>query len=90
MEGERILIPERMIVSPADGVFRSTSNNGDLIGTVVNVDDVIGYVDTVGQSIPVTSPSTEQFMVSSHTQANACADMNPSRGYASWARRVFQ
>lgn len=56
MEGERILIPERMIVSPADGVFRSESNNGDLIGEIVNVNDVIGYVETVGQSIPVTSP----------------------------------
>lgn len=56
MEGERILIPERMIVSPADGVFRSESENGDLIGTVVNVDDIIGYVDSIGQSIPVTSP----------------------------------
>lgn len=56
MEGERILIPERMIVSPADGVFRSESNNGELIGEIVNVDDIIGYVDTIGQSFPVTSP----------------------------------
>ncbi len=56
MEGERILIPERMIVSPADGVYRAISNNGDLIGEIVNVDDVIGYVETVGSSIPVTSP----------------------------------
>ena len=56
MEGERILIPERMIVPPADGVFRAISNNGDLIGESVDVDEVIGYVETVGQSIPVTSP----------------------------------
>lgn len=56
MEGERILIPERMIVSPADGIFRSESNNGDLVGSNINVDDVIGYVETVGQSIPITSP----------------------------------
>lgn len=56
MEGERILIPERMIVSPADGVFRSNVNNDDLVGDTINVDDVIGFVETVGQSIPITSP----------------------------------
>ena len=56
MHGERILIPERMIVSPADGVFRSNTDNGDIIGTQVAIDDVIGFVDTIGQSIPVTSP----------------------------------
>lgn len=56
MEGERILIPERMIVSPADGIFKTISNNGDQIGQMIQVDEVIGYVETVGQSIPVTSP----------------------------------
>ncbi len=56
MQGERILIPERMIVSPADGVFRSTNDNTDLVGTDINIDDVIGFVDTIGQSIPVVSP----------------------------------
>ncbi|MFN8014992.1 MAG: hypothetical protein U0R17_00070 [Acidimicrobiia bacterium] len=56
MEGERILIPERMIVSPADGIYRSATENGELLGEEVNIDDVIGYVETVGQSIPVTSP----------------------------------
>ncbi len=56
MNGERILIPERMIVSPSDGVFRTNADNGDLVGTEVNIDDVIGFVDTIGQSIPVTSP----------------------------------
>lgn len=56
MEGERILIPERMIVSPADGIFKAASNNGDLIGEAIEIDDVIGYVETVGQSIEVKSP----------------------------------
>jgi hypothetical protein len=56
MEGERILIPDRMIVSPADGVFRATANNGDLIGETIHHDDIIGYVETVGQSIPIPSP----------------------------------
>jgi hypothetical protein len=56
MEGERILIPERMIVSPADGIFRSEAHNGERIGETIDVDEVIGYVETVGTSIPITSP----------------------------------
>ncbi len=56
MEGERILIPERMIVSPADGLFKSSSNNGELIGKEIQINEVIGHIETVGKSIPITSP----------------------------------
>ena len=58
MEGERILIPERMIVSPADGVFRSVDGNGDIVGRNINENDVIGYVETVGKSVEIKSPFT--------------------------------
>jgi hypothetical protein len=58
MEGERILIPERMIVSPADGVFRMVDNNGDMVGKNIEVNDVIGYVETVGKSVEILSPFT--------------------------------
>lgn len=56
MEGERILIPERMIVSPADGIFKSATNNGDAIGMDVKIDDVIGWIESVGQSVEIKSP----------------------------------
>lgn len=56
LNGEHILIPERMIVSPADGIYKAVSNNGDLIGEIVNVGDVIGHIESIGQSIEVTSP----------------------------------
>ena len=59
MEGERILIPERMIVSPADGVFRMVDNNGDMVGKNIEVNDVIGYVETVGKSVEILSPFTD-------------------------------
>ena len=58
MEGERILIPERMIVSPADGVFRMVDNNGDMVGKNIELNDVIGYVETVGKSVEILSPFT--------------------------------
>lgn len=58
MEGERILIPERMIVSPADGVFRLAENNGDIVGRNIELNDVIGYVETVGKSVEILSPFT--------------------------------
>ena len=58
MEGGRILIPERMIVSPADGVFRSADDSEDIIGRNIKVNDIIGYVDTVSKSVPILSPFT--------------------------------
>lgn len=58
MEGERILIPERMIVSPADGVFRSANNGDDVVGRNIQINDVIGYVETVGKSVEILSPFT--------------------------------
>ena len=47
-----------MIVSPADGVFRMVDNNGDMVGKNIEVNDVIGYVETVGKSVEILSPFT--------------------------------
>ena len=56
MEGEIILIPERMIVSPADGVFRVASNGDSVVGKEIKINDVIGFVETVGKSVEILSP----------------------------------
>jgi biotin carboxyl carrier protein len=54
--GERLAVPERVIVAPATGRFRPLENGEAPEGGHLEVEQVIGYVDGVGQSTPVCSP----------------------------------
>ena len=52
--GERLAVPERVIVAPASGRFRPTTEGpGD---GALDAEQVIGFVDGVGHSTPVRSP----------------------------------
>ncbi len=52
--GERLAVPERVIVAPASGKFRPVSEPEEQQG--VTEEQVIGFVDGVGHSTPVRSP----------------------------------
>ena len=53
LAGERLAVPERMIVAPAAGVFRpATVEPGDAIAR----GDVIGMLEGPGTEQPVCSP----------------------------------
>jgi multidrug efflux pump subunit AcrA (membrane-fusion protein) len=51
--GERLAMPERVIVAPASGRFRP---EGPPEGDVLDEEQVIGFVETAGHSTPVRSP----------------------------------
>lgn len=51
--GEGLLVPERMIVAPAVGVFRAVALDD---GASVTTGQTIGIVDGPGTSTPVSSP----------------------------------
>ena len=51
--GEGLLVPERMIVAPAVGVFRSADLDE---GTNLVAGQTVGMVDGPGTSTPVASP----------------------------------
>ncbi len=53
--GERLGVPERVIVAPASGRFRPAE---DVVAHRDELDEqqVIGFVDGVGHSTPVRSP----------------------------------
>lgn len=53
MEGERLDTLERMVVSPAAGVFSVVH---DLVTTLVTAGTTIGFVRAGGESVPVQSP----------------------------------
>jgi biotin carboxyl carrier protein len=53
LHGERLAVPERMIVAPAVGVFRP---RGVDEGVTVDKGDEIGTVEGPGTSCPVVSP----------------------------------
>ena len=53
--GEALLVPERLIVAPAAGVFRTS---GVHIGDIVEAGSTIGYLDGPGTSAAVASPFT--------------------------------
>jgi biotin carboxyl carrier protein len=57
--GEGLLVPERMIVAPAVGTFRSVSLND---GAQLSVGQTVGMVDGPGTSTPVASPFTGQLV----------------------------
>ena len=53
MEGEHLDMPERMVVSPAAGVFSVVD---DLVTTLVSAGTTIGFVRSGAASVPVRSP----------------------------------
>ena len=53
--GERLAIPERVIVAPASGRFRP-ADEAVPQGDALDMQQVIGFVDGVGHSTPVRSP----------------------------------
>ena len=53
LAGERLAVPERMIVAPAAGVFRSTATEP---GMTLIAGDVVGVVEGPGTALPVFSP----------------------------------
>ena len=58
MEGEHLDTPERIIVSPAAGVFAA----GELVGGPITVGTTIGFVLAGGSSVPVLSPFDGQLV----------------------------
>lgn len=67
VHGERPVVPERVILAPAPGRFRPVDGPEappDAVGKHVAVaeEQVIGFVDGVGQSTPVRSPFGGQLM----------------------------
>ena len=55
--GERLAVPERVIISPAAGRFRPIpSDEADDAGAGIAEEQVIGFVEGHGQSTPVRSP----------------------------------
>jgi biotin carboxyl carrier protein len=53
LHGERLTVPERVIVAPAVGVFRPADLDD---GAVLRVGDVLGVVEGPGTQAPVRSP----------------------------------
>ena len=54
--GERLGVPERVIVAPASGRFRPLAEDSVLHEGELDEEQVIGFVDGVGHSTPVRSP----------------------------------
>ena len=53
--GERLGVPERVIVAPASGRFRPLADDVPPEGEL-DEEQLIGFVDGVGHSTPVRSP----------------------------------
>jgi len=56
VHGERLAVPERVIVAPIAGRFRPVSEDDDGGGPDISPEQVIGVVEGHGQSAPVRSP----------------------------------
>ena len=54
--GERLGVPERIIVAPASGRFRPLAEEAVPHEGELDEEQVIGFVDGVGHSTPVRSP----------------------------------
>jgi biotin carboxyl carrier protein len=55
--GERLAVPERVVLAPASGRFRPLSDGGGVPeGDHVDAEQVIGFVDGAGHSTPVRTP----------------------------------
>ncbi len=55
MHGERMSVPERLIVAPAPGVFASPIGGPRLEGEHLVAGDAIGVVELSGEATPVCS-----------------------------------
>ena len=53
--GERLGVPERVIIAPTSGRFRPVADEG-ADGADISEAQVIGYVEGHGESVPVRSP----------------------------------
>ena len=53
--GERLVVPERVIIAPTAGRFQPV-DGGAADGADISEEQVIGYVEGHGQSVPVCSP----------------------------------
>lgn len=53
--GERLGVPERVIIAPTSGRFQPVPD-GAADGVDISEEQVIGYVEGHGQSVPVCSP----------------------------------
>ncbi len=53
--GERLAVPERVIVAPVSGKFRPAGDHSSE-GGALETQQVIGFVDGGGHSTPVRSP----------------------------------
>ncbi len=53
--GERLVVPERVIIAPTAGRFEPVPD-GAADGVGISEEQIIGYVEGHGQSVPVTSP----------------------------------
>ena len=53
LSGERVAVPERMIVAPVVGVYRPL---GTTVGTTIAVGELLGVVEGPGTREPVRSP----------------------------------
>jgi len=57
VSGERLTVPERVIVAPAPGRFRPLVDDDVAAdGDALAEEQVIGFVEGVGHSTPVRSP----------------------------------
>jgi biotin carboxyl carrier protein len=63
LEGEQLLVPERVVLAPTPGVFRPASPaTVTTEGEIVYVGQVVGTIETTAGATPVTSPFTGFFM----------------------------
>ncbi len=53
LSGERLVVPERMVVAPVTGVFRPSPCDP---GAQIEAGDVLGEITGPGTSVPVHSP----------------------------------
>jgi biotin carboxyl carrier protein len=54
--GERLSVPERVVIAPCLGQFRAAEPEVVTAeGEVVDAGQVVGYIDNQGQSVPVRS-----------------------------------
>lgn len=57
VQGERLVARERLVVSPALGTFRPLPpETVTAEGEIVESGQVVGTIDSSGESVPVTSP----------------------------------
>jgi biotin carboxyl carrier protein len=57
LHGERLSVPERVIIAPCIGQFRpSAPAVVTAEGELIEAGQVVGYVDSQGDTVPVCSP----------------------------------